>query len=70
MPAVGGLFVENEIISEVAVAAVTVPTVLPLNTMLLLATIGSKPKPLIVSVDTLAAKFAVLLLIDGVTEAT
>jgi len=70
LPAVGGLFVENEIISEVAVAAVTVPTVLPLNTMLLLATIGSKPKPLIVSVDTLAAKFAVLLLIDGVTEAT
>ena len=70
LPAVGGLFVENEIVREVAVAAVTVPTELPLKTTLLFATIGSKPKPLIVNVDTLADRFAVLLVIDGATEAT
>ena len=70
LPAVGGLFVENEIVSEVAVAAVTVPTELPLKTTLLFATIGSNPKPFIVNVDTLADRFAVLLVIDGATEAT
>ena len=42
--------VENVTVSEVAVAAVTVPTAPSLNVTVLLAAVGSKPKPLIVSV--------------------
>ena len=49
LPAVVGL-VENVTVSEVAVAAVTVPTAPLLKTTVLLAAVVSKPKPLMVSV--------------------
>ncbi len=44
--------------SEVAVAVVTVPTAPSLNTTVLLAAVGSKPKPLMVIVVALAARLA------------
>ena len=69
MPAVVGL-VENVTVSEVAVAAVTVPTAPSLKVTVLLAAVGSKPKPLMVSVVALAARLAVLLVTTGVTVAT
>ena len=65
----GGL-VENVTVSEVAVAAVTVPTAPLLKTTVLLAAVVSKPKPLMVSVVALAARLAVLLVTTGVTVAT
>ena len=62
--------VENVTVSEVAVAAVTVPTAPSLKTTVLLPAVGSKPKPLMVSVVALAARLAVLLVTTGVTVAT
>ncbi len=69
LPAVVG-WVENVTVSEVAVAAVTVPTAPSLKATVLLAAVGSKPKPLIVIVVALAARLAVLLVTTGVTVAT
>src|ERR1043166_8288259 len=69
LPAVLGL-VENETVSAVAVATVTVPTALLLNTTVLCDAVVSKPKPLIVTVLALAARLLVLLVTTGVTLAT
>ena len=40
------------------------------NVTVLLAVVGSKPKPLIVNVPALAARLIELLVMTGVTEAT
>ncbi len=69
MPAVVGLVV-NVTVNEVAVAAVTLPTAPLLNTTVLLAAVVLKPKPLIVIVAALAARFDVLLVTTGTTVAT
>src|SRR5881397_2722114 len=69
LPAVAGL-VENVTVSEVAVAAVTVPAAPSLKTTVLLAAVVSKPVPVMVSVEALAAKLAVLLVTAGATVAT
>ena len=69
LPAVVGR-VENVTVSEVNVAAVTVPTAPLLNTTVLLAAVGSKPKPLMVMVVRLAPQDVVLLVTTGVTVAT
>ncbi len=68
-PAVAGL-VENVTVSRVAVAVVTVPTAPLLNTTVLLAAVGLKPKPAMVMVAALAARLAVLLVTTGTTVAT
>lgn len=60
VPAVVGLVV-NVTIKEVADAVVTVPTASPFNTTVLLPTVVSKPKPLIVSVVASADKLEVAL---------
>lgn len=54
LPAVEG-FVENETVIDVGVADVIVPTALLFNVTALLATVGSNPKPLMVTVDAFAA---------------
>ncbi len=54
----------------VAVADVTVPTAPLLKVTVLPEAVGLKPKPLIVMLDALAARFAVLEVITGVTVAT
>lgn len=69
LPALVGL-VENVTVSEVAVAAVTVPTAPLLNTTLLLAAVRSKPKPLIVIVLASAARLLALLVTTGLVVAT
>ena len=69
LPAVVGL-VENVTVKDVALAVVTVPTAPLLNTTVLLAAVVSKPNPAIVTVAASAARFAVLLVITGVTVAT
>src|SRR5207248_1198434 len=69
LPAVAGL-VENVTVSEVAVAAVTVPTAPPLKVTELFAAVGSKPKPLMVTLAALAARFVVRLVTTGRTVAT
>jgi hypothetical protein len=69
LPAVLGL-VENVTVIEVVVAAVTVPTALLLKTTVLRLAVGSKPRPLMVTVAALAARFAVLLVTTGVTVPT
>ena len=51
--------VEKVIVNAVALAAVTLPTAESLNTTLSLALLGSKPNPLMVMVEALAARFAV-----------
>src|SRR5581483_4226356 len=53
--------VEKVTVSEVAVAAVTVPTAPSLNVTVLLAAVVSKPAPLIVIVVALIPRLAVLL---------
>ena len=63
-------FVLSETVSEVAVAAVTVPTAPPLRVTALLAATGSNPNPLIVSVLALANRLAALLVTVGITVAT
>lgn len=67
--AVAGL-VEKVTVNDVAVAAVTVPTALSLNTTVLFAAVVSKPKPLIVSVAELANRSAELVVTTGTTVAT
>lgn len=70
LPAALG-FVEKLTVSEVAVAAVTVPTAPLLNWIVLLdGVVASKPKPLIVIVAALARRFEVLLVTTGLTVAT
>lgn len=69
LPAVAGL-VENVTVRTVRVAVVTVPTAPLLNTTVLFPAVVSKPKPLMVTVAALAARFAVLLVTTGVTVAT
>lgn len=68
-PAVAGL-VEKETVIEVALAEVTSPTAPLFKEMMLLATVGSNPNPLMTSVDPVAARFAVLLVTTGITVAT
>lgn len=68
-PAEVGL-VENVTVSEVALAVVTVPTAPLLNTTVLLAAVGSKPKPLMVTVEALAARLDDALVMTGATVAT
>ena len=69
LPAVVGLM-ENVTVSEVAVAALTVPTAPSLKTTVLLPGVGSKPKPLIMIVVAVVARLAVLLVTTGLTVAT
>src|SRR5262249_29376199 len=69
MPAVVG-FVEKVTVSEVAVAAVTVPTAPSVKVTVLCEALVAKPKPLIVTVVALAARFAVLLVTTGMTLPT
>lgn len=68
-PAEAGL-VENVTVSDVAVAAVTVPTALSLNTTVLLAAVVSKPKPLMVIVLAFASRSLLLLVTTGTMVAT
>lgn len=58
------------IVSVVAVDAVIVPTAPLLNTTVLLAAIVEKPKPVIVIVEAVMARLAVLSVTTGVTLAT
>jgi hypothetical protein len=67
LPAIG--LVEKVTVSEVAVAAVTVPTAPLLNVTVLLLAVVLKPKPLIVIVDALRTRLAVLLVTTGETVA-
>lgn len=62
--------VEKVTVSEVAVAAVTVPTPPLLNVTVLLAKVVSKPVPAIVIVAALAPRAAVLLVTVGLAVAT
>lgn len=68
LPASG--LVENVTVKTVAVAVVTVPTAPLLNTTVLLPAVVSKPKPLILTVVAVSAKFAVLDVITGRTLET
>jgi hypothetical protein len=63
-------FVVNEMVSDVAVAEVTVPTAPLLNATVLLAAVVLKPVPVKVMVVRLAARFAVLEVTTGITVAT
>ena len=69
LPAEVGL-VENVTVNVVGVAAVTAPTAPLLNATVLLATMGLKPKPLILILEAFAARFEVLTVTTGVTVAT
>src|SRR6478735_9257663 len=60
MPAESGR-VENVTVSDVGVDKVTVPAAPSLNVTVLLATVGSKPKPLMVIVVGLAGSEAVFM---------
>lgn len=68
LPAAG--FVVRETVSEVFVAAVTVPIARPLKLTVLLAAVLENPNPLIVTVAAFAFNVAELLVITGVTVAT
>src|SRR4051812_47611662 len=68
LPPVG--FVENVTVRAVAVAEDTVPTAPLLKTTVLLLAVVSKPKPLIVTVETPNARLEVLAVTVGVTLAT
>jgi hypothetical protein len=69
LPTLVGL-VENVTVSELAVAAVTVPTAPLLKVTVLLPAVVLKAKPLIVTVLALARRFVVTLVTPGNTEAT
>lgn len=69
LPALVG-FVVKFTVNVVGVAEAIVPTAPLLNVTLLLAAVGSKPNPLIVSVDEAAGRLAVLLVTTGVIEET
>ena len=68
-PAVVGL-VENVTVNRVAVAVVTAPTAPLLKTTVLLPAVVLKPKPAIVIVAALAARFEELVVTTGLTVAT
>lgn len=68
LPAVVGL-VDRVTERDVAVAVETVPAAPLLNVSTLLPAVGSKPKPLIVSVVAPADKFTVRLVTTGITVA-
>lgn len=68
-PAAVGL-VENLTVRVVGVAAVTLPTAPLVNVTKLSPAVVSKPKPWIVTVLALAARFVVLLVTTGMTAAT
>ena len=68
-PAVVGL-VENVTVNKVAVAVVTAPTAPLLKTTVLLPAVVLKPKPAIVIVAALAARFEELVVTTGLTVAT
>ena len=59
--------VVNVTTKDVDVADVTVPAAPLLNVTTLSAAVVSKPKPAMVTVVALAAKFAVLLVMTGIT---
>ena len=63
-------FVEKVTVSDVAVAAVTVPAAPLLSTTVLFAAVVEKPNPLIVTVVALNGKLVVLTVTTGVTVAT
>jgi hypothetical protein len=67
-PAVG--FVVKVTVSDVAVALVTRPAPDDRITRLLPGVVASKPAPVMLRVVELAARFAVLALIPGITDAT
>lgn len=67
-PAIG--FVEYVTVSDVEVAAVTVPTAPLLKTTVLLAAVVSKPEPAIVSVEIFAATLVELSVTTGMSVAT
>lgn len=67
LPAAG--LTENDTVSEVAVAEVTVPTAPLLNATVLFAAVVLKPVPAIVMVVAEFARLAVLLVTVGVTVA-
>ncbi len=69
LPAVVGL-VENVTVRAVAVAVVTVPTAPLSKVTLLFAAVVLNPNPLIVIVAASAARFDVLVVTTGLTEAT
>ena len=69
LPSAVGL-VENVTVSEVAEAAVTVPTAPLFITTVFLAGTRSNPKPLITTVATFIPRLVVLLVTTGVTVAT
>ena len=66
--AVGG--VVRLTVSDLVVAAVTVPMAPFVSVTVLFAAVGSKPNPLIVNVVASAARFTELLVMTGVTAAT
>lgn len=68
-PVLTGL-VEKVTTRLVAVAEVTVPTALLLNTTVLLAAVGLKPKPVIVIVFAVRARLVVLAVTTGRMVAT
>ena len=63
-------FVLKLTVSDVVVAAVTVPTAPLLKTTVLLAAAVSKPNPLMESVVSSASRLAVLLVTTGTTVET
>ena len=63
-------FVVNRTVSEVAVAAVTLPTAPRLNATVLFAKIESNPKPLMVTVSELKPRLATLVVTTGLMVAT
>lgn len=70
LPAVVGLVLKVTVM-DVAEALVTVPTAPLLNTTVLLPGVKSKPRPLITTVEALAAMVKpALALTTGVTRAT
>jgi len=69
LPAFDG-FVVRVTVSVVAVAEAIVPTAPLFSDTELFAAVGSNPNPLIVNVDALARRLAVLLVTTGVTVAT
>jgi hypothetical protein len=68
-PTVVGL-VEKVTVSKLAVAVVTVPTTPLLKVTVLFAAVEENPNPLIVIVAEFAPRFAVLLVMTGITLAT
>lgn len=70
LPPAGFLPSANVTVSEVAVAAVTVPSAPLFNTTVLFAGVESNPKPAMVTVVAFGFKLAVLLVMIGLTVAT